>query len=362
MCAVCGCGTGTGVRVSGHPHTSAEEQVSFGNEHVHSDGAGALVDGHAHSHGHVPLGNEHVHAHGHGALGNEHVHSHGQGALGNEHVHSHGHGALGNERVHSHGHGALLEGHVHSHSDGEPAPWNSGEDGFDPPGSLRLSTSSRMARLEIDLLEKNNRLATTNRSWLGQRGILALNLMGSPGAGKTALLEQTAIRLGRELVVTVLEGDQETDADAQRIRAAGCRAVQINTGAGCHLDAEMVALGLRRLEPDRRSVVFMENVGNLVCPALFDLGESVRVVVLSVTEGEDKPLKYPHVFRAADVLILNKIDLLPHLSFDAERCLENARQVKPGLRIFEISATRGDGVDGWCDWLRQEVRGFQPVS
>jgi hydrogenase nickel incorporation protein HypB len=184
--------------------------------------------------------------------------------------------------------------------------------------------------------------------------VLALNLLSGPGAGKTTLLERTIRALAPEGRVSVLEGDQETSRDAERVRAAGARAVQINTGTGCHLDAAMVEEALRVLAPPDRSVLFIENVGNLVCPALFDLGEHAKVVVLSVTEGEDKPLKYPHVFRAARALVLNKIDLLPHLTFDVERCLDNARRVNPELQVFRVSAQRGDGMAAFYDWIRAQ--------
>jgi hydrogenase nickel incorporation protein HypB len=210
-------------------------------------------------------------------------------------------------------------------------------------------------RLEAALLAKNDALAAENRAWLAERGIVALNLMGAPGAGKTTLLVETLRRIASEIPAGVLEGDQETERDAERIRDAGCRAVQITTGAGCHLDASMVSRGLRALEPAPRSLLFVENVGNLVCPALFDLGERTKVVVMSVTEGDDKPAKYPHMFRAADVLVLNKIDLAPHVDFDVERCLADARALRPGLRVFVISARGGDGMDAWCAFLRDEL-------
>lgn len=153
--------------------------------------------------------------------------------------------------------------------------------------------------------------------------------------------------------ISVIEGDQETTRDAERIRATGARVVQINTGSGCHLDADMLSRGLTQLDPPSRSLVFIENVGNLVCPSLFDLGERAKVVILSVTEGEDKPLKYPHMFRAAELMLLNKIDLLPHLRFDVDRCLADARRVNPGIEILQVSATRGDGMSGWYEWLRR---------
>jgi hydrogenase nickel incorporation protein HypB len=183
-----------------------------------------------------------------------------------------------------------------------------------------------------------------------------VNLIGSPGAGKTALLEATIRALGSEVPLTVLEGDQATDHDARRIERAGGRAIQINTDAGCHLDATMVKGGIRDVAAERGSLVFVENVGNLVCPALFDLGERAKIVVLSVTEGDDKPIKYPHVFRAASVFVLNKIDLLPYVNFDVDRCVSYARRINPDLRIIQVSATRGDGIDAWLDLVRSFTR------
>jgi hydrogenase nickel incorporation protein HypB len=211
---------------------------------------------------------------------------------------------------------------------------------------------ARLVKVERDLLEKNDAVAAATRAWCAERGIVLLNVLSSPGAGKTSVLERAIADLGGEMAISVIEGDQATDADAVRIRRAGARATQINTGAGCHLDAAMVAQALRSLEPPARSVVVIENVGNLICPALFDLGERAKLVVASVTEGEDKPLKYPHVFRAAALALLNKIDLLPHVVFDADRWLAHARAVNPGLRAFRVSATRGDGLDAWYGWIR----------
>ena len=214
---------------------------------------------------------------------------------------------------------------------------------------------SRSVSLEQSILAKNDRLAEQNRRWLAARGGVAVNLMSSPGSGKTTLLERTIRALSNTLPVCVVEGDQETLIDAQRIRATGCQVVQINTGAGCHLDAAMLAEGLRRLDPPFGALVLVENVGNLVCPALFDLGERTRTVVASVTEGVDKPLKYPHMFRSADLVVLNKIDLLPYVDFDVDRFGEHARMVNPGARILRTSATRGDGLDSWTAWLRAQV-------
>ena len=205
--------------------------------------------------------------------------------------------------------------------------------------------------LDVPVLAKNDELAARNREHLRSRGAFAVNLMSSPGSGKTTLLERTIRELGGDRPVCVVEGDQETPLDAERIRATGCRAVQVNTGAGCHLDAAMFAEALRRLDPPEHALVLTENVGNLVCPALFDLGEQARVVIASVTEGADKPLKYPYMFQSADLLILNKIDLLPYVDFDADQFAAHAHAVNPRNRILHLSATRGDGVTTWTDWL-----------
>ena len=208
----------------------------------------------------------------------------------------------------------------------------------------------RVVRVEEDLLAKNSRIAERNRGWLAARRVLALNLVSSPGAGKTSLLERTVRESG--LPATVIEGDQATERDAERIRAAGVRAVQVNTGTGCHLDAEMVARALEELDPEPGSVVFIENVGNLVCPALFDLGEQAKVLVASTTEGDDKPLKYPHMFRAARLVLLNKVDLLAHVRFDPARFLACAREVNRRVPVLQVSAEDGEGLAAWYGWLR----------
>ncbi len=209
-----------------------------------------------------------------------------------------------------------------------------------------------MIRLERDLLAKNNLLAERNRGWFAGRGVVAFNLVSSPGAGKTTLLERTIRDLQSTAPIVVIEGDQATDRDAQRVRAAGARAVQINTGTGCHLDAAMVARVLPELDPPAGSLLFIENVGNLVCPALFDLGEARRVLVVSVTEGDDKPYKYPHMFRSSDLVVLSKEDLLPHVPFDVDAFMTAAREVRPGVEILRVSATRGDGLERWYAWIR----------
>lgn len=233
---------------------------------------------------------------------------------------------------------AAHEHHYHHHHNGH-VPHRHG------PGGAVI-------HLEQKLLARNDRLAGENRAWFAERGILAINLVSSPGAGKTTLLERTIHDLGSDMTIQVIEGDQATDNDSARIRAAGARAVQINTGAGCHLDATMVARGVGELGPVAGAVVMIENVGNLVCPALFDLGEHAKVVVCSVTEGDDKPAKYPHMFRAGTLVLLNKIDLLPYVSFDTGRFQAYLREVNPRVELLRVSATRGDGLADWYSWVR----------
>jgi hydrogenase nickel incorporation protein HypB len=264
----------------------------------------------------------HVHVHDHGHTHEPgHTHEH-------EHTHELGH-------VHEHEHTREL-GHAHEHGD--------------------THERRRTISLAQDVLAENQLAAERNRGWFAGRGIVALNLMSSPGAGKTTLLERTIRDCSSRLPISVIEGDQATVNDARRILATGCKAIQINTGTGCHLDATMLARGVEVLRPAADSLLMIENVGNLVCPALFDLGERAKVVILSVTEGDDKPLKYPHMFRAADVLVLNKIDLLPHVQFDLAQCIEHARTINPRLRVFEVSATSGAGLRDWYGWLDELMR------
>lgn len=211
--------------------------------------------------------------------------------------------------------------------------------------------SARTIALEVDLLADNNVRAAANRDWFRNHGILALNLLSSPGSGKTTLLTRSLMALQSDYRLAVIEGDQQTDHDAERIRATGVSAIQINTGRGCHLDGVMVSRALDGLRPAGDSILFIENVGNLVCPAMFDLGEAFKIVILSVTEGEDKPLKYPDMFHAADLVLLNKIDLLPHVQFNADRCREYMLRIKPGIEMIRISAQDGTGMGDWYRWL-----------
>ena len=218
-------------------------------------------------------------------------------------------------------------------------------------------TPRKIISVEEDILSKNNRLAAGNRALLARQGVFALNLVSSPGSGKTTLLEKTLLDLKNDIVFAVLEGDQQTSNDADRIAATGTPAHQINTGAGCHLDAHMVGHGLAHFDLAKVQMLMIENVGNLVCPASFDLGEDFKVSLLSVTEGEDKPLKYPQMFRASEIMLINKIDLLPHLRFDVAKCREYAERVHPGIKIFEISCYTGEGLEPWYAWLKEQVAG-----
>ncbi len=225
--------------------------------------------------------------------------------------------------------------------------------------ALRLPRWPRQVSLEAAVLGKNDALAAANRTFFNRREIAAFNLTSSPGAGKTSLLVALIGALAGRFPIRVVEGDQETARDAERILATGVPAYQINTGTGCHLDAEMLRTAIRQLDPPRRSLLLIENVGNLVCPALFDLGERAKIVVMSVTEGEDKPLKYPHMFRAARALVLTKIDLLPYLEVDADDCVANALRINSQLRVFQVSARTGAGLAPLADWLGSQpgVRG-----
>jgi len=291
MCDHCGCGEGAATTLL---------NLQTGKE---------TVMRHLHDHAH-----DHIRDHNH-----DHDHDHSR-----DHSHDHDH-----PHDHDHHH----HNHVHAHT----------------------TSSSAVVDIETRVLAKNDALARENRAWFKGREILALNLVSSPGAGKTTLLERTIRDLASELNLFVIEGDQATANDGARIRAAGAPAVQVNTGTGCHLEADMIARGLQELRPSTGSIVMIENVGNLVCPALFDLGERAKVVILSVTEGEDKPLKYPHMFKAAELMILNKIDLLPHVDFDVGRSIANACKVNPAISVLQLSARNGDGLDGWYAWLRREA-------
>lgn len=300
MCTVCGCSdrvTADG-KVLAHAHA---------HDHSHSDG-------HSHAHGH-----DHFHPHGH-----DHDHDHGHGHHHLDHAHGHHH-----DHSHDHGHHYGL-----------------GAAGVSVPGM----SQARLIEVETSILAKNDAYATANRRVLRALGALAVNLVSSPGSGKTTLLCETIRRLGKA-PLAVIEGDQQTSADADRIRATGATAIQINTGKGCHLDAHMVGHAMDDLRLEPGSFLFIENVGNLVCPAAFDLGEDAKIAILSVTEGEDKPLKYPDMFTAARVAILNKVDLAPHCGSDLDAYEANLRRVNPAITILRVSARTGEGMEAWLQWL-----------
>lgn len=264
---------------------------------------------------------------------------HGQVTIDGAAKHAHGHD---HDHHHHHEHD-----HHHDHSDGI------GDHHHGPLGAAHAPglSEARIIEIEENILAQNDHLAAHNREDFANAGVLALNLVSSPGSGKTTLLVETARALGQTLPLWVVEGDQQTDLDADRIRDTGAKAVQVNTGKGCHLDADMVRRTLGKLELARGGVLFIENVGNLVCPAGFDLGEAAKVVILSVTEGEDKPLKYPDMFRAARLMILNKADLLPYVPFDIDRSIEYARRINPDIEVLTVSALTGEGMANWYAWI-----------
>lgn len=311
MCTVCGCGTSSAVLPSLQEAETAhaeEPSAAHRRDYRHDHG-------HDHHHGHTLS-----HGHGHG-----HDHQHPGGSRGHGHRHEHG----------DHGHG---------------------------PANLEPLGAARLISVEQDILADNNRLAAGNRASFAESDVLALNLMSAPGSGKTTLLVRTIEDLRARTSIAVIEGDQETSFDADRIRAGGTKAVQINTGRGCHLDARMIARALPELAPRPGAVVFIENVGNLVCPAAFDLGEAGRVVLLSVTEGDDKPLKYGTMFAAAELLLITKIDLLPYVAFNVERCSSFARRVNPQIEILPVSASSGEGLRLWYSWIERRRAAFRSLN
>ena len=356
MCTTCGCAAGEtrieGEAVNGHEH---------GHEHwhVHEDGTAHSHPHHDHETAHAHAHDEHEHAHTH-ADGTTHAHPHhhhGEHAHGHAganpvpsaaaHAHAHTH-ADGTTHVHPHVH----DGEHHHTHDGVREAGGTVHYGHGPAGAHAPGMSqTRMVQIERDILSKNDAYAAKNRARLGEQGIFALNLVSSPGSGKTTLLCRTIEALRGRYPVQVIEGDQQTSFDADRIRATGAVALQINTGKGCHLDAHMVGHAIQKLAPVDGSLLFIENVGNLVCPAAFDLGEAHKVAILSVTEGEDKPLKYPDMFRASSLMLVNKVDLLPYLSFDVDKAIAHARRVNPELTVIRVSATTGEGFEEWLGWI-----------
>jgi len=331
MCTICGCGQG---------ETRIDLDRKFANARFE------LVAGPGHRAAAPAPAHEHEHAH-------EQEHVHADGTL-HRHVHHHAH-AHDHERDHAsgHAHDALhgadaAQQHEHRHAGhADPGLLPATASGLSAPGI----PESRLVRMEADLLAKNDAIARGNRARFADHRVLALNLVSSPGAGKTTLLVRTLQTLRPRLPLAVIEGDQQTSNDAERIRATGVPAVQVNTGKGCHLDASMVARAFERLHALEDGALFIENVGNLVCPAGFDLGEAHKVVLASVTEGEDKPLKYPDIFAASSLMLVSKIDLLPHLDFDVEALIANARRVRPGIAVIRVSARTGEGMQAWLQWI-----------
>jgi hydrogenase nickel incorporation protein HypB len=281
---------------------------------------------------------EHAHEHGH-----EHDHEHG-------HEHEHG---PGDHHGHDHAHPHT---HTHAHPHDEPHH----DHAHDASGEGRRTVEVRQA-----ILEKNDRLAERNRGFFRARGLLVLNVLSSPGSGKTTFIRESVRKLAPELKTGVIVGDLATDNDAQRLRESGAPVVQITTGTVCHLEAEMVGRAIKRLDLTGLDLLIIENVGNLVCPASYDLGEDMRIVLLSVTEGEDKPLKYPPMFQSANVVVISKIDLAQACGYDRDTALANIRRVVPQARVFETSAKTGEGLDAWRAFLleqHQERKALDPLG
>lgn len=274
---------------------------------------------------------------------NEHNHSH---------VHEHSHGNISHSHEHNHSHEHTHEGHHHHehlHDEDQPHQHHHHEEYVHHDHG---HPHEHKVAVEVDIMSKNNLLAERNRGYFEAKNVKVLNLMSSPGSGKTTLLEKTIQQLNGTLEVAVIEGDQQTLNDAERIHNTGAPVIQVNTGNGCHLDADMVNKASKQLALKEGSVLFIENVGNLVCPSLFDLGEQQRVVIISTTEGEDKPIKYPTMFEHAHLCIINKTDLLPYLDFDMEACKKYATQVNHHLEFIEVSAKTGEGMDAWIQWIK----------
>nr|NQU89196.1 hydrogenase nickel incorporation protein HypB [Bacteroidota bacterium] len=296
MCGTCGCGqSDESYKIIKPGEEEHSHHYHHHHDHTHDD------EMHSHEHKHA-----YAHRHDHDDHGHTHEHSHGA----DDHSHQHAHG--------------------HAHS--------------------------REIIVEQNALQKNDLLAERNRGYFEAKGVLAINLVSSPGSGKTTLLEKTIQLTKDQINLYVIEGDQQTMQDANRINNAGAPVVQINTGNGCHLDATMVSKACKQLNIDKKGILIIENVGNLVCPSLFDLGEAKRVVIMSVTEGDDKPLKYPTMFETSDICVINKIDLLPYVDFDVEKSKEFASRINPNLKFFEVSAKSEEGLADWVDWLKNELK------
>ncbi|WP_318480892.1 hydrogenase nickel incorporation protein HypB [Photobacterium leiognathi] len=271
-------------------------------------------------------------------------------------MHHHVHYTLPATSHHDHGH-SHHDHHEHSHHQPETMAKGDLHYGKGEAEVHVAGVSQRqLLTLEMDILGNNNKLAEHNREHFEANKQLVLNLVSSPGSGKTTLLTETLMQLKQQFPCAVIEGDQQTSNDADRIRATEVPAIQVNTGKGCHLDAQMVHDAYHQLAMNEPGFLFIENVGNLVCPASFDLGEACKVAILSVTEGEDKPLKYPNMFAAADLMLINKVDLLPYVDIKIEDCIASARKVNPNIQVIKLSAKTGEGMEAWLNWLTEQLQ------
>lgn len=362
MCNVCGCGDS---RIEGHSH----EHHSHEDRHEHHDHSHDEHHHHEHPHQHndqlaaeVPQsvvihhhyhhqGDVHHHVHYSlpaGVMPQQDTHGHHH-EHENDHVHSHDHD-------HNHDHHADHHHHHHHQVQHQPEHLETGDLHYGK-GEAEVHVAGvsqrQLLTLEMDILGNNNQLAAHNREHFIENRQLVLNLVSSPGSGKTTLLTETLMILKDQCACAVIEGDQQTSNDADRIRATAVPAIQVNTGKGCHLDAQMIHDAYHQLAINEPGFLFIENVGNLVCPASFDLGEASKIAILSVTEGEDKPLKYPNMFAAADLMIINKVDLLPYVDVNIDDCIANARKVNPTIQVIKLSAKTGEGMDAWFNWLNE---------
>jgi hydrogenase nickel incorporation protein HypB len=373
MCEDCGCMEGNerayeamGTPHEAHTHSHSHETVAARKEihiHIHLDGASDVhvhthtAESGGHSHHQHPHAHTHSHPHDHAGT-HSHPHDHGNTAHAHPHVHQHEHshvhmGATDHshddhhESRHDHDHD---HGHAHTHGDGDLHSHSHHHDEL--PSAQRRT---RTIALESNVLAGNDLQANRNREWLKNRGVVAVNLISSPGSGKTFLLEKTLDALKGEISCAVITGDMQTDNDARRMMGKGARVVQIETRSACHLDARQIEEQLASVVEGGVQLLFIENVGNLVCPAAFDLGEQHKIALVSVVEGEDKPVKYPVLFHGAAVTVITKTDLLPHLDVDIEKYRESVLRVQPGAQVLEVSAKTGDGMEAWLNYLRKLI-------
>ncbi len=341
MCSVCGCGES---HLDEHHHDHHDHHDHHGHSHPHTHAEPSKVQPLVVHHHYSHQGDVHHHIH-------YHVHQDELSSEMNtvhEPVGAHHHAPHHHEAPHHH--------HEEPH---QPTVTVQGDLHYGQGAAQTHVTGvsqRQLIHLEQDILSQNDRIADENRAHFQAHGQLVLNLMSSPGSGKTTLLVETLKQLQSNYSCAVIEGDQQTSQDANRIRATDVPAIQVNTGKGCHLDAQMIHRAYHQLDMQTSGILFIENVGNLVCPASFDLGEQHKVTILSVTEGEDKPLKYPNMFAASQLMLVNKIDLLDYVDFDIEACIANARQINPQIQVIKLSATTGEGMSAWIDWLSQQQK------